>query len=981
MSKSRKHNSKRSVRGFALVVSMLLLLLVTGLALAVMYMAMTQKQVAGSDSETTVAYYGGEAGMEKMMADLADLYQSKQTPSIADLNALASQAPSISGITYTDPNGGTGYKVSAPDNGTGYPVAYTSTVASGANKGLIAQIIPINLAVTARRPEGTEARMFRKVEVALIPVFQFGVFSDADLSYFPGPDFKFGGRVHTNGNLWMASGASLTFFDKITAVGNVIRARLANTFDATAGAYNGSVNIPTSSNGCGTPASPNITPPGCRAMGFNEGSVELGNYCETDPNSAPNCQNSGNAYNPAWNSSQSWNGSVTGPISRGVYAGMILNGQTGATKLSLPFVGNGVSPIEIIKRPKSGDSEAISQSRLANEASIRIWLDDNPNNIPGGLSDGETIPLASVINGGKYLASIAGGTGWVATPSYPFFATATNATNLLKTGASTYGADTKWRLPYQSTALISGGTDPNSSLVVDPFSSAIFPGAQPDSDDGSSTVKTSTSISGSSYLQPGAGTHATDWPLLSGWLRVEYTPAVGATAYRGITREWLSYGWTRQYDQFPDREHGVANTMESKAIIILQQKMPSTRNSYGDTFNNSSGYSSLDLRGYDLLPINMYDRREGELRDTTSGKSSSSCAVNGLMNVVEIDVGNLKDWLAGNGYAGHGALVDKATFNGYILYFSDRRGGSLDGGYDYLDTTNATNSIVVSSSPTASPNVSTGVADGVLSAEEDVYQGYQGAGKPSIYPSELGSDPVTKLITPPPYIGAAFGFGKITAGNPGVSQRIASCATTGAWNVVLAPRHALRLVNGTLDNLPTPGFTVASEQPVYVVGNYNATDSQYAPTIYSDSAAAVIADTVTLLSKGYKDFESSLNAPITLSAATSSAYRLAIASGKTLTFKQPSGFSQDYGTDGGVHNFLRYLENWGGQSLYYSGSMVSLYYSRYGTGAFKCCTTVYSPPARRYYFDSNFLTPSLLPPGTPTFKDVVDLGFQQDLNP
>jgi len=61
--------------------------------------------------------------------------------------------------------------------------------------------------------------------------------------------------------------------------------------------------------------------------------------------------------------------------------------------------------------------------------------------------------------------------------------------------------------------------------------------------------------------------------------------------------------------------------------------------------------------------------------------------------------------------------------------------------------------------------------------------------------------------------------------------------------------------------------------------------------------------------------------------------------------------------------------------------MVNLYYSRYGTGAFKCCTTVYSPPTRNYSFDTNFLTPSLLPPGTPEFKDVVDLGFQQNLNP
>jgi hypothetical protein len=193
-------------------------------------------------------------------------------------------------------------------------------------------------------------------------------------------------------------------------------------------------------------------------------------------------------------------------------------------------------------------------------------------------------------------------------------------------------------------------------------------------------------------------------------------------------------------------------------------------------------------------------------------------------------------------------------------------------------------------------------------------------------------------------------------------------------------------VNGTLGNVPTRangtgGFTLASEQPVYVVGNYNANAATALPiTGGTDSATAVIADTVTLLSTAYND-AGTLSTPFTPDNAADSYYRLAIATGKTLTFKQPSGTAQDYGTDGGIHNFLRYIENWGSSTLYYEGSMVSLYYSAYGTGAFKCCTTVYSPPTRKYSFDTNFLTPSLLPPGTPTFKDVVDLGFQQDLNP
>ena len=95
---------------------------------------------------------------------------------------------------------------------------------------------------------------------------------------------------------------------------------------------------------------------------------------------------------------------------------------------------------------------------------------------------------------------------------------------------------------------------------------------------------------------------------------------------------------------------------------------------------------------------------------------------------------------------------------------------------------------------------------------------------------------------------------------------------------------------------------------------------------------------------------------------------------------QIAGTAQDYGTDGGVHNYLRYLESWSG-TLYYKGSLVNLFYSQQGIGVFKCCTTVYGPPTRGYSFDSEFLTPSLLPPRTPMLRDVNDIGFTQDVSP
>ena len=44
-------------------------------------------------------------------------------------------------------------------------------------------------------------------------------------------------------------------------------------------------------------------------------------------------------------------------------------------------------------------------------------------------------------------------------------------------------------------------------------------------------------------------------------------------------------------------------------------------------------------------------------------------------------------------------------------------------------------------------------------------------------------------------------------------------------------------------------------------------------------------------------------------------------------------------------------------------------------------TAVYQAPSRGYNFDTDFLLPSLLPPGTPMFRDVNTLTFRQLLRP
>jgi len=371
------------------------------------------------------------------------------------------------------------------------------------------------------------------------------------------------------------------------------------------------------------------------------------------------------------------------------------------------------------------------------------------------------------------------------------------------------------------------------------------------------------------------------------------------------------------------------------------------------------------------------------------------------MNAVEIDVGNLKRWLSG-AIGTSGTNVNSVAQNGYVLYFSDRRGmlpnpngapphapGTKSGDSGLEDVINA--------------SVAAGTPNGLLEptpsgktiSPEDVNQNSE-LDNWGAYNLGLGfygtvSSPTMNLNTQIMSTGSTDPdpFGTATG------TRINSCSTTARKNWVSGARHVLRLVDASLGNLPlTPtgtlsdpgGLTVASENPVYIMGDYNSNSADPAwnttPTdVAGHASVAVISDAVTLLSNNWLDRLSMANSVTTPGnrPATNTYYRLAIAGGKNINFPLPTwtGVYQDFGTDGGVHNFLRYLEDWSNATLYYKGSIVSLYYATYNTGIYKCCNDVYSPPTRNYSFDSDFTLPQGLPPGTPMFRDVETLTYRQ----
>src|SRR3979409_1640120 len=85
-------------RGFTLIASMLLLLLLSSVAIGLMFLANGSGRVGNNDLEANVAYYGAESGMEKLTTDLLSLYQQKLSPTTTDLNNLALNSPPSSAL-------------------------------------------------------------------------------------------------------------------------------------------------------------------------------------------------------------------------------------------------------------------------------------------------------------------------------------------------------------------------------------------------------------------------------------------------------------------------------------------------------------------------------------------------------------------------------------------------------------------------------------------------------------------------------------------------------------------------------------------------------------------------------------------------------------------------------------------------------------------------------------------------------------------
>lgn len=939
----------QSEDGSTIVLTLLILVLLAAFVALAVTRSVSETLSTANDVAETRAFTAAEASLETMTREFDKVFEEKLSPDLVDLQRIRNTVPP----GFEDYN----FQQEVVQTRSARVVDLTGSFL----KGLKALRDEWRFQTTTTdRNSGVQVVLRRWIYNNRIPLFQFGIFYNDDAEFHPGPLFNFGGRVHSNGNIFLMASSGLYFSSIVTASREIITdvARNGSPWnhwsdkvyirDAT-GIY--------------------------RQLRYCMGSVITTSYGSDCGASASTPVNLGSGY-PTLYRNENW------PTYRNLFQGNLLSGQP---RLDLPLViasHGGLSYIELIKRGKNigdlhnlngaivpvnsstADSFITTKERYANKNGIRITLADRKEMLPG---------CADPATGNA-----------VSTPC---------------------------------GVRLDGDPSGNGDDVSNPERAGYLPKPMADG-------YQATRVNGYRLRTGGTTINGRQRQV---WIKVELvriSPVTGQVETQDVTEHILSLGVTER-PAFAGMIQGYGNA-DSRSIIKLQRfSMPEGQLTASDntyyTFlpsvspaipnpgmainqnivalrystNNGSTWAGLDT-GYSPpddpvhrkrlnlplgntvtnleivpFPIKMFDTREGLFNDSLTNTQLNSLYPNGtvpwagVMSMIDIDIANLRRFLNGefdsamptiNGRRIRSTDVPEA--NGWVLYVSDRRGDrDFDGQYDmeniYVPTNNPT-SITMEPGEDVNDN---GVLDVDYGGEAPRYTDYD--------------------------------------------NRFPYCAFFDHSYY----RRGVRLINGTV--LPgrydatnpanTKGFTVASENAVYVLGNYNATgvdrtglsstdvtpSTRYLPQNTPEHIpASIVADAVIILSNNWQDSRS-FRYPFSLSnrPATETTVRFAMLAGdpRSSLNGNPNQGGGDPRLAGGIHNFKRFLEYWGGNAapLHYTGSLINLYNAQVNNGSFKCCSKVYSPPQRDWTFDISLLDPTRLPPGTPFIHNIQLTGFQR----
>jgi hypothetical protein len=869
------HQLKRNERGAALILALIILFLLGAISITVLAVVSHEIRIASSDLRRTETYSAAASAIERMTNEFSALFQRTSNPSPTQLDQIAANFPSEltgQGFTFTQslkPNTDALTQMQLTQGITNGSYPYVD-IEKGPLSGLRASVSPYTVTATAYNTRtGAQVTLERTINNYLIPMFQFGTFSDGDLEFWPQPPMTFNGRVHANGNIYF--GGDITFTSKVTTANEAVRTVLRNNGALPTGYSAGNPRFVV--NGTTVP--------------MTQGSVVGG------PKLAqPRTDKRGNfpAGTPLGTDNASWNSTSikTANGTANQFDGQLLTKGTGALPLLLPMQLDGKMPREIIKRSMPDDSSALVSGRFHSKAEIRILIDDESagngaNNVAGigndtsGSQKGKALSSfkPASLDGGKALRVVKDdGTGYVAgqadwlqgNPTLNKKAETVRGIKAYTITTSSAASTTTGGKNATSAELTSGA---NSAIDKSPNGAFIPPGSgitgrilievrQPN---GTWLDVTSTILSMGMTVGEPNGIVYLQRPLWAAYMQggrdrkgdsnhnnyLNYFLDTSVTDRRCIADGEISKvaafnasGYIYEHDNtLDDDPHpGTARCLPTNTTMARD-----------DQFSTAPG--SLNK----IVPISVYNVREGRIDETNL--SATVVYERGIIGVVDINMRNLARWLDGvydnnllNGTNAVSTNIDGT--DGYVVYISDRRGDRVKQEW------NAAKLAI---------NTTNGLVD-----NEDVY-GYNQANGDVPNPGEdvidAGYDPVklknkkdslqidlkelpgpaqiaipSPSPTPPSGVDSTDFTRSVTVAewqlptnaSPFVSHPAPTTTTANAPGYYF--RRAVRLLNGedlmitgaTGKLSATKGITVSTENMVFIWGNYNTTGISGQPT-------------------------------------------------------------------------------------------------------------------------------------------------------
>ena len=199
----------RSERGFATLIALLMVGMLTLLGIAALSTSDDEVSIAGNAYNEMRTFYAAEGGLEAAAAALQTEWDSTGVPPML----MPTETREINNCVVT---------YGTADNGA----ATQDVLSTGTLTGLHALVKSFTItSVAVSQNDHGKMELSQTFQTALVPLFQFAVLYENDLEIAPGPAMTLAGRVHTNGNLWLQAGTYLQMDSYVTSAGSIYHGR------------------------------------------------------------------------------------------------------------------------------------------------------------------------------------------------------------------------------------------------------------------------------------------------------------------------------------------------------------------------------------------------------------------------------------------------------------------------------------------------------------------------------------------------------------------------------------------------------------------------------------------------------------------------------------------------------------------------------------------------------------------------------------